>query len=579
MTSRSPRIPRSLAVALTCLAVLAAGAGLAANNAAVNAAVDVAAGSITGKVTDADGKALRGVTVTAFSEDELRNVSVSTQVDGSYRLPELSPGTWHVRARLLGLEDERQTVEVAAGGASADFSLTPATGLDLQWQRRGHELMSLLKWEDEADALNFKMMCAYCHQVGTLGFRSPEEPVDWEVMLTRMDGFQGLYDHIQKSLVDKVVAVYGRDAEKQWPAYEPPPPPEGDALAATIRQWNMGKEDDAMIHDLELGADGVVYTVDMISDAIETLDPRTGERNVYSIPGGKAYDSTDPPIKGPHSIERDANGDMWVTLALSGQMAKFDVDEKTWQVVSGNVAPRPRSGYPHTLRIDQKGIVWWTDAALGVYSLDPSTYDAENERYDVKYFKLPDKDQVRGGGARGESRGVTPYGIDIAPNGHVWYSKLNGQRVGRVAPELADDHPDKIVEWIPPVHGPRRLHVAPDGMVWVPGWASGDIARFDPATEEWKVYPLPKGPDALPYALHIEPKSGHVWICGTGTDSMVRFDPETETFTEYRMPTRVTYTREIEFDDEGNVWTVNSNYPVRHVENHSGSVIQLVPGT
>jgi streptogramin lyase len=555
--------------------LIGAGVGLAASN----AAVDVPAAAITGKVTGPEGEAVRGAIVTAFTADESRNVSVYSQPDGSFRLPEMAAGTYHVRARLLGMQDSKTQVEVAAGGAAVDLALTPATGLDLQWQRPGNDLISLLKWEDEKDALNFKMMCAYCHQVGTLGFRSPEEPVDWEVMLTRMDGFQGLYEHTQKALVDKVVKVYGRDAEKTWPTYVPPPAPSGATLEATVYQWNMGREDDAMIHDLEPGSDGLIYTVDMTSDAIETLDPRTGERKVYSIPGGKEYGSSDPPIKGPHSLERDKNGDMWVTLALSGQMGKFDTKKNEWQVVSGNVAPRPRSGYPHSLRIDQKGIVWWTDAALGVYSLDPETYDAENERYDVKFYKLPNENQARGGGARGESRGVTPYGIDIAPNGHVWYSKLNGQRVGRIDPELADDDPNKIVEWIPPVHGPRRLHVAPDGIVWVPGWASGDIAKFDPATEEWKVYALPKGPDSLPYALNIEPKTGHVWICGTGTDSMVRFDPKTETFTEYPMPTRVTYTREIEFDDDGNLWATNSNYPVRHVENHSGSLIQLIPGS
>jgi streptogramin lyase len=172
---------------------------------------------------------------------------------------------------------------------------------------------------------------------------------------------------------------------------------------------------------------------------------------------------------------------------------------------------------------------------------------------------------------------VTPYGIDVAPDGVVWYAKLNGNRLGRIDPKLPDDHPEKIVEWLPPVHGPRRFMVAPDGLIWVPGWASGDIASFDPKTEQWKVYPLPAGPNSLPYALHVEPKTGMIWVCGTGTDSMVRFDPKTEKFTEYPLPTRVTYTREVEFDDQGNVWVTNSNYPVRHIENMRGSIIKLEP--
>ena len=81
-------------------------------------------------------------------------------------------------------------------------------------------------------------------------------------------------------------------------------------------------------------------------------------------------------------------------------------------------------------------------------------------------------------GARGESRGITPYGLDVAPDGKIWYTKLNGQRVGRIDPKLADGDPEQIVEWKPPIHGPRRLHVAPNGVVWVPGFASGDIPRI-----------------------------------------------------------------------------------------------------
>ena len=537
-------------------------------------AVDVPDVSLAGKVVDQNGAPVAGATVSAFTGDMTKSTSVFSKADGTFRLDALPAGRYELRARLIGMQDAMMDLGPVEGSKDGlKLAVEPASGRELQLQRPGHDLISMLEWPNEDDALNFKMMCAYCHQVGTLGFRSPEEPVDWEVMLTRMDGFQGLHKHTQEVLVDKVVSVYGREAEAKWPAYEPPPPPKGAALEAEVTEWTMGKEDDAMIHDLEVGSDGLIYTVDMVNDAISTLDPVSGERVVHSLPGGKAYDSTDRPIKGPHSVEIGPKGNMWVTLALSGEMGMFDVKKKEWRVASGHEAPRPRAGYPHTLRFDQKGTLWWTDAALGVFSLDPESWDGE--RWAVKYYKLPSADQVRGGGARGESRGVTPYGIDVAPNGHVWYGKLNGQRLGRIIPELADDDPNKIVEWKPPVHGPRRLHVAKDGLVWVPGWASGDFASFNPETEEWKVYDLPKGADSLPYALNIHPDTGDVWICGTGTDSMVRFDPKTETYTEYRMPTRVTYTREVEFDDQGNVWVCNSNYPVRHVENHHGSLIRI----
>ena len=168
-------------------------------------------------------------------------------------------------------------------------------------------------------------------------------------------------------------------------------------------------------------------------------------------------------------------------------------------------------------------------------------------------------------------RQITPYGIDYSPvDGTIWYSKLNGNRIGRIDP-TADD--GDIKEWNPPFRGPRRLHIAPDGMIWVPGFGSGVFAKFDPSTEYWTVYELPDAENQIPYALNVD-KQGIVWVCGTHNDTINRFDPKTETLVEYRLPTRVSYTREIEFDDDGNVWTSTSG-PARHMERGVGAVIRI----
>jgi hypothetical protein len=37
----------------------------------------------------------------------------------------------------------------------------------------------------------------------------------------------------------------------------------------------------------------------------------------------------------------------------------------------------------------------------------------------------------------------------------------------------------------------------------------------------------------------------------------------------------VTYTREVEFGEDGSVWVCNSNYPVRHTERGKGSIIKI----
>ena len=521
-----------------------------------------AATSVEGVVLDEAGTPMQGVMISAQDDSQQKSVSVFTSSDGRFRLEGLDTKAYRVRARSLGKEDA--FVQAVTPGASSDalrIAMVPTTDIDAQ--RPGDNLFSLLKFDDPKDKENFKMACAYCHQVGTTGFRSPEAPVDWETMILRMDGFGGLYKHTQETLVGRLLEAYSDEAITSWPEFTPPPAPDGPVLNARISEWDIGQELSTNAHDLELGKDGLVYVVDMDNDSLISLDPDTGEQATYPLPGGSHTGRANRRL-GPHSIEADANGDMWITVAIGGKMAKFDVTKKEFTFASSAPAPAPRGRYPHTLRIDQEGMVWYTDAGADVYAMDPDTFE-------VTQYKLPTADQAVGGGV-GESRGRTPYGIDIAPDGTVWYSKLNGNRVGRIDPSVPGGD---VKEWIPPFRGPRRLHVAPDGMVWVPGFGSGVLGKFDPTTEEWTVYPLPDAENQIPYALNVHPTTGDIWVCGTGNDHTIRFDPKTEEFHYYPMPSRVTYTREIEFDDEGNVWTCNSNVPIRHAERGIGAVIKI----
>ena len=541
-------------------------AGLAVLCVTTTTVVAAELGSVRGTVVDGAGKGLRGAIVSAINEEDQKSISVLTDNEGRFVLDQLPPDEYSLRARLVGFDDSYQdTVDVSSGAENESAKLVMQPTNDLLRQRTGASLFGELKFENEEHRMSFKMSCTYCHQVGTEGFRTPEEPVDWQVMITRMDGFGALHPDLQKTIVPSLVNTYAEDAPKKWAAWTPPEAPKGKALALRVVEWDMGSKRPSMTHDLELGNNGLVYVVDMANDILVSLDPVTAERKEYRGPGGKTPYSDDPTTMGPHSLECDADGNIWITCAIGGKMAKFDVKTEEWTVVSSAPDPARRGIYPHTLRVDKQGVVWYTDAGRGVFSLDPNHNNVR------KFYKLPDEDQAVGRGV-GESRGRTPYGIDVAPNGHIWYTKLNGNRVGRIRPEAPDGD---IKEWNPPFVGPRRLHVAADGIVWVPGCGSGVFAKFDPATEKWTVYDLPNKENQFPYALHIHPQTGDVWICGTTNDSMFRFIPSTEELIEYPMPSRVTYTREIEFGKDGSVWVCNSNWPNRHTERRLGSIIKI----
>lgn len=524
--------------------------------------------TVTGVVLDGEGNPMRGVMITAIDEEIQRKDTVVTKEDGKFVLSGLPARDLELRARLIGKGDEY--IDLSAGRDATfavKFTMGPAE--DMQMERKAIHRLGLIEWASKEDKENFHLSCGYCHQMGTEGFRTPEEPVDWEVMITRMSGFTQLHDDTQKTIVDKIFQQFGPGAEEKWPEFVPPEAPKGKALNYRVTEWSMGTEDEAMIHDLAVGKDGLMYVVNMTENRIETLDPVTAERKIYSVADATDAHSGDKGATGPHSIETAANGDVWITMATSGRMGVLDQETREMTLMKSNEGDR-RGAYPHTLRIAQDGMVWYTDAGMNsVFSLNPENY--EITRYNLKdpedfVRSTPESDSF----AQGESGGIVPYGIDIAPDGKVWYSKLNGQRIGVIDPKTGD-----IKEWKPPVNGPRRLQVAPNGVVWIPGFASGNFCSFNPETEEWKVFDLPGDGNEVPYALSIHPTTGDVWITGTGSDSMYRFNPETEELTNYAMPTNVTYTREIEFDSDGNIWLCNSNYPPRHIEDHIGSLIRL----
>lgn len=520
-------------------------------------AKDTAGKSISGKIVDTSGQGVAGVMVSAIDDEQRKWISVFTDQDGTFAVEGLRGVKHHVRTRLMGLVDQWES-DIAPGTTDLTIITQPAHGEELELQRPASSAFSMLKFDDPRDRMNFKMMCSYCHQVGSLGFRTPEQPVDWETMIRRMDGFGGLYPHTQNSIVQRLMDTYKDDAVMNWPTFQPPPPPIGAAAAATITMWELDEPLKGSFHDLEIGPDGNVYAVNISQHRLLVLNPETGEQRAQQYPRG---------TYGPHSIETANDGSMWTTMCATGQMVRYDVSTRQFETYSSAEAPKRRGGYPHTLRInpkDPEGLIWYTDAGSNsCFSIHPVTHH-------VKEYPLLSAGQAMGAG-RGESRGITPYGIDYSPvDGMIWYSKLNGNRIGRIDPTAPDGD---VKEWNPPFRGPRRLHIAPDGMIWVPGFGSGVFAKFNPKSEQWTVYELPDAENQIPYALNVD-KDGIVWICGTHNDTINRFDPETETLVEIRLPTRVSYTREIEFDDEGNVWTSTSG-PARHMERGVGSVIRI----
>ncbi len=555
-----------------------------------------------GHVLDAEGTPLPGAMVSVASPKPVHRVTVYSGEDGSYRTPVLPfAGPFELRVRRIGWKDLTVTT-LDPGEGFRDFRLArendpAAVAAQLPanyWMNRVLDRLDEPRHREE-----FLRQCGYCHQQGSLHTRVARDSEEWSKVILLMGRRGAMISADLRALLpavfieayDPATAVPELTAGMTRPGYGPVP--QSEVRHAVIEEWDLGGPG-SMQHDVMVHPSGHIYGVDMPFDKLHRLDPASGERKTWDIPpgdlpiGGVFAKRNDSPASssrvGPHSLQTGPGGEIWITLATGNQLARFDPKTEAFEIIELD------SGfYPHTLRIDDRGRVWYTISAsnhLGVY--DPASGEHRQIRLPARDFKqamilrampflmwLNRNFDLQGMVAKGDPVIVPiPYGIDIAPDGSVWFSQLNEHRIGRLDPDTGEI---EVIDT--PFPAPRRLRFDSKGKLWIPSFSGGRIARFDPQTrrfEEWELPTEPRGSET-PYALHVDRTTDTVWICGTASDTLLSFEPEAESWRIYPLPTRVTFTREIDFDSQGRIWTSNSNGPAWQIEDGVPRVLRLDP--
>ncbi len=586
------RLLLATALALLSSSTLAASVDLAGEVVLIDPALDnkvVVAGAM---VTVTDN---RGVTVTTYSSEN---------------------GLWQLKQDEL---EPPLTLRARAGAAYADslLSIEPGehSGLSLALEALNDPKLiserltasahaAAVNWEDGGTKEDFISQCHFCHQMGNATTRVEKTEEQWRETLKRMQGYGALITwQNEKDFARTLANNFNGEPVTAVRTLEM-----HDGLAGSVmREWPFGGPIN-YVHDVEISqADGLIYGVDMSSDKIWILD-RT-DNSVDSVqwppndlPLGGMISGAVAPLgtfaahHGPHSIVEGPNGKMYTTNSLASEIGIFDPKSRTTEFI-------PLGGdtvYPHTLRFDSKGILWFTLALSNqIGRLDPDTnkfviIDLPSNGFWrwVSDAMLPSILKVASWFGKkdmhvalshhqvtAEGRDVLnlPYGIDINPvDGMIWYSKLYAGIIGKVNPDTLE-----VTEFATPYPAPRRLRFAADGTLWIPSFDSGVLMKFDPATETFvKSYKLPvlaEGEYETPYAVAVEPKTQHVWIAANMSDRILRFDPKTETFKAYPSPTRVTFLRDFIFTKSGDVCTSNANLPSGAIEGGRGKFMCLTP--
>lgn len=533
--------------------------------------------------------------VTVFSDEQGRFVSPKLDFEKGYQL----------RVRRVGWRDAKLE----------DLSPIPARPLEIELERLGdpeqiaaqltanHWYARVLdRLDDPGERAELKQQCTYCHQQGNWATRRPRTSDQWEKLILLM-GTRGamISRNLREKLPGILIEAYEPTravAELVGPdfvaeSFELPSP---EARRALIEEWPLGGRASTQ-HDVMVHPDGRIYSVDGPQDQLHRLDLSVpgGLRESWTIPHGdlplggvfansSKETSTSNSYVSPHSLQTAPDHSIWITLASGNQLARFDIERESFEIheIASGI-------YPHTLRFDQRGRIWYTMAATNhVGFFDPVTGEQRHVRLPARtwsqamiqrmtpfFLKIGRLIDIRGRAAEGDGiKMPVPYGIDIAPDGGVWFSQLNERRIGRIDPESFEY---EMIET--PFETPRRLRFDSKGGLWIPSFSESLLAHFDLASRTFRTWALPIEPigTETPYALAVAPDTDDIWICGTNSDTMIRFEQETERFTVYPLPTRVTYTREVDFDSQGRVWTSNSNGPTWQIEGGVPKVLRIDP--
>jgi streptogramin lyase len=449
---------------------------------------------------------------------------------------------------------------------------------------------------DRDTTLHFRTQCTFCHQQGNSFIRVERTPDEWSAIITRMQRYGArLSSRDQRSLPAKLSAGYRKLREN--PQLLADPLPWSPALTGiTITEWPLG-DIFSQVHDMLFAANGLVYVADNIQDRLYEVDPQTNQVTVYRIPhragepnGGllaarlknfPRHDST----SNAHSLaESRVDGHIFITPSAQRRLVEFDPETKAF-----TLHEMDEGFYPHTIRVDQMDRVWFTVALSNQVAM----FDRKTKRFTM--YDLPTRGfrewlNVRLIGvvfklmswgvplanwlpvARAATGTPLPYGIDVTPDGKVWFARLHTDEIGSIDPGTG-----KISMIATPFKGPRRLRTDAAGKLWITAFPESAIVRFDPATSQFTRFDLPLSPKGgdTPYALNVDRPRGIVWVNGNQSDSLYTFDIASETWQNIPMPRRVTFTRDVEFEPDGTAYTAIANFPGWHVEDGQSTLIRV----
>ena len=534
-------------------------------------------------------------------------VTVFTASDGRFASPPLAgePGGYRIEAFRIGWEESERRVETRGDDLVVELSMRPLANVA--------EQVPASAWvpgkPGERNYHTAVHECSNCHQFGAervkrfarrlAGASEEARTLAWEgiVQFMRTLAFTlgptgqaelrwGLTPEdpdYQAALVPETSFFTPRDMDLVIPLLAAAFPTDFDEYTDyrdTDRLGDYGVTGDTFIEEYVLPSFGwtrevavapgsdQIWFVELDADRIGSLDPEDGSVRWYPVPGEGP--------QGPHTLNADSRGNLWIALEESYGLARFDTRDKSWRVypppegVKFAITHDAAFNAKRHVEPDAEGRIWLT--LIGINEL----WSIQVDSGEVRRYPLPIPEGE-------QAFHVFLYGAALDPNGkRVWYTQLHGH-LGAFNTET--EEVEKIVPF-PQGAAPRRMAIQEDGTLWVPLFGEGQLLKFDTARGvEAARYDLPDR-GAASYSVTYDGRREAVWVGTTNSDRIYRFDIETERWSHYPLPRKEAYIRMIEVDLEtGDLWTTYSNLPVgkrdpavHGTESANNMLVRLHPG-
>lgn len=502
---------------------------------------------------------------------------------------------WQLRLRKAGYKDRLVSPAQAAKPVRMEQETDPA---ELAAQRPSNAWTSTLDFGSADLKKEFMLQCNYCHQQGGVLLRRERTAEEWKEAIARMVRYGSRLSSEAREQIPALLEAHWKDIAAH-PEKVPAGTPWSPALSSvTVREMPVG---DAMsqMHDLLVHSNGKVYIGDNLQDRLYEVEPATGKYTVYRVPAqegdrlgglmpGRLVDfPKHQTYLGLHSlVESQVDGHIFLTPSHQRRLIEFDPVSK--QFVQHQM---DEGFYPHTVRIDAKDRVWFTLALSNqVAMFDRSRkqfryyelpYRSFMERVTIKLtpslmgltrFGIPVANLVK---VDHQSTGVPlPYGLDITPDGKVWFARLYTNEIGVIDPDAGS-----VSMIATPFKAPRRLRADAQGALWIAAFNESLIARYDPVTGAFTIFDLPvvpKGSDT-PYSLNVDRSRHQVWVNGTNSDAVYRLDVASGKWMVYPMQRKVTFTRDVEFSKDGKAYVSGAAFPSWHIEDAQPTLMEITP--